>query len=202
MNLRTEPGILNTGASLLADLNLLAYVLILVPLMIVGFLYARRRMFEPQHKLIMTTITLLNWLLIIFVMMVSFTESVAPQIPDGLDDRIFLIPTIHLVTGGLAQLLATYLVIRMWFEKSLPGAFKVKNIKFYMRVTLSLWVVTAVLGILLYFTWYAPIEAQASDGETPSPVATEEANSDPITTEEPEAESSEPDPVTTEEAGD
>lgn len=196
MDLRLEPGFLNTNASLLADLTLLAYVLLLVPAMLVGLMFARRKKFVPHHKLTMTAITIFNWLLIIFIMAVSYSDSVAPSVPDDLNQDFILFPTLHLITGGTAQLIATYLVIRMWFEKSLPDWFKVRNIKLFMRTTLALWLTTAVLGVIIYFTWYTPAAAQASD--TPLPVVTEEA---PI---EPTAESTEPaiapEPGTTEEA--
>lgn len=207
MNLRTEPGFLGTDASLLADLNLLAYVLLLLPLMAVGFYFARRKRFDPQHKLVMTGITILNWVLILFVMLSSFTDSVAPNIPDNLSDNTFLFPTIHLITGGLAQLLATYLVLRMWFEKQLPQWFMVKNIKLYMRLTLSLWVVTALLGVLIYVTWYGGTASAADDGDVPPPVSTEEATGDsddirvPLTTEEASDDDAES-PAATEEASD
>jgi hypothetical protein len=96
------------------------------------------------------------------------------------------LPTIHLITGGLAQLMATYLVIRMWFEKSLPDWFKIKNIKLAMRTTLLLWLTTAVLGILIYLTWYNDDKSPINDKNVPAPVTTEEAGSLlPVTTEEP-----------------
>ncbi|MEO1444397.1 MAG: hypothetical protein AAFV33_28640, partial [Chloroflexota bacterium] len=186
MNLRTEPGFLGTNAHLLADITLLAYILLLLPLMAVGYMYARRKMFEPAHKSVMTTITILNWVLILWVMAVSFTESVAPQIPDGLNQTFVLLPAIHVLTGAVAQILATYLLARMWLEKQLPSWAKIVNIKAYMRVTLSLWVITAVFGIAIYFTWYGVASAQPDD--VPLPVATDEVEA---ATEEIEA------PVTT-----
>ena len=201
MNLRMEPGFLGTNASLLADLTLLAYILILLPLMAVGFFYARRKWFEPHHKYVMTSITLLNWLLILFVMASSFATSVAPNIPKNLNQLFVLFPAIHIVTGGLAQLIATYLVIRMWFENQLPDGLKVKNIKLYMRTTLFLWVVTALLGITIYITWYGNTSAGSTD-DVPPPVATDEVVPDPVTTDEAAENATEEVlvPVTTDEA--
>lgn len=150
-------------------LVLLAYLLILVPGMIVGFVFARRKMFEPYHKFTMTAITLLNWVLIGYVMINTYS-ALSPR---ELQRPNFLIPTIHLVTGGIAQILATYLVIRMWFEKQLPAALKVKKIKRYMRFTLAMWFITVALGVTIYFVLRAPSAASAED--TQPPVATEEA---------------------------
>ncbi len=129
------------------DLVFLAYVVLIVPAMLVGFMFARRKMFEPYHKFTMTTITIVNWLLIIFVMFVSYRDYVLPEIPKNLGQLNILIPTLHLIPGLLAQLLATYLVIRMWFEKQLPEWFKVKKIKLVMRTTLALWLLTFIIGI-------------------------------------------------------
>jgi uncharacterized membrane protein YozB (DUF420 family) len=130
-----------------SDMVFLAYVLLIVPAMIVGFVFARRKMFVPYHKFTMTTITIVNWLLIIFVMAVSYKNYVLPSVPAKLGDLGILVPTIHLVPGLIAQLLATYLVIRMWFENQLPEWFKAKNFKFFMRTTLALWLLTFLIGI-------------------------------------------------------
>lgn len=153
-------------------LTLLAYIFILAPAMIVGFIFARRKMFEPYHKYTMTAITLVNWVLIGFVMFRTYSGILQDPGPD-LQSRVFIIPTIHLITGGLAQLLATYLVIRMWFEDSLPDWFKVKKIKRYMRLTLILWFLTVALGLLIYLTFYGSSGASAEAEDTIPPIATE-----------------------------
>jgi len=172
MNLRTQPGFLGTEAGLLADLTLLAYLLLLLPLMAAGYYYARRKRFEPHHKVVMTTITTLNWLLILFVMAVSFNSTVAPEIPENLNDLFVLLPAVHAIIGGIAQVIATYLVVRMWFELRLPQWSLVTNIKRYMRLTLTLWVVTALLGILIYVTWYSGTTTPSA--EVPAPASTQE----------------------------
>jgi uncharacterized membrane protein YozB (DUF420 family) len=162
-----QPGFLGTGASLASDLSLLAYIVLIVPAMLVGFFFARRKMFEPHHKLTMTTITLVNWVIIFFLMAVRYSQAV--QFAPG--DPTLIIPTIHLAFGATAQLLATYLVIRMWFEKQLPAWLKVRRIKRYMRTTLALWLITAALGIGTYVSWYV---VSAGAGGTGEPVATPE----------------------------
>jgi uncharacterized membrane protein YozB (DUF420 family) len=170
MDPRYQAGFLGTNAPLIADLSLLAYVLLIAPSMLIGFFFARRKMFEPHHKYMMTTITLINWVIIVFLMIVSYSRSVAPQIPEGLSQITVILPTIHLITGALAQLLATYLVARMWLP--LPAFLKIKKIKTPMRITLTLWLVTAALGVLIYVTWYMASPVVASGD---APVATPEA---------------------------
>ncbi len=180
-------GFLGTNASFTSDLTLMAYIFLLVPGMLIGFFFARRKWFEPHHKLTMTSIALLNWVLIIFVMIVSFTRSVAPEIPQGLSQPAYLLPALHALTGITAQILATYIVIRMWGEKIIRGWAWAANIKIWMRTTLALWLITAALGIAIYFTWYGGSAAPTGDNVTP-PVATEEVDAqDAAPAETPEA---------------
>jgi uncharacterized membrane protein YozB (DUF420 family) len=193
MNLRAAPGLFNPNATPLADLTLVAYVLLLLPAMLLGFYFARRRKFSPNHKLTMTFVTLMNWLIILFVMAVSYGANVRPALPEGLAQPVYLIPTIHLGVGLLAQVLATYLLFRMWFEDELPGWLKVRRIKPFMRLTLVLWFTTVVLGAVLYFLWYPPTAAAATPEATPAgtpdvaaPVQTPELAS-PVVTAEPES---------------
>jgi plastocyanin len=144
----------------------------IVPAMIVGFIFARRKMFVPYHKLTMTTITIVNWILIIGVMIVTYSRDIEPQLPQNIGLPSVLIPTLHLIPGAIAQLLATYLVIRMWFENQLPGWFKVNNIKLFMRTTLALWLTTVVLGVL---TW--AVVNKGFLAPAPAAVPTASANS-------------------------
>jgi uncharacterized membrane protein YozB (DUF420 family) len=165
-----------------SQITLLGYIVILVPVMLVGFIFARRKKFRPHHKWVMTLVTLANWALILLHMSLSYSAFVAPASEGGplgnpVGDPANLIPTIHLVTGGLAQILATYLVILMWTERTrfawvLPKALQIRNIKPFMRTTLALWLVTAALGAVIYLTWYPP--SAAATGQV-TPVPTEEA---------------------------
>src|SRR5579871_3562958 len=99
---------------LASDLTLLAYIILIVPGMLVGFVFARRKMFVPYHKFTMTAIVIINWLIIFFLMLVTYRTTIVPYIPANLGRAFFLIPTIHLVFGLAAQLLGTILVLRMW----------------------------------------------------------------------------------------
>ncbi len=164
-----------------SDWVLLAYIFLLVPLMLIGFGFARRKLFEPNHKLVMTTVTITNWFLIGFVMINTFTRFVEPRISTGISRPLIFLPTLHAFTGIVAQIVASYLVIRMWFENRLPEWFKVKNIKRYMRFTLAMWLTTALLGITVWTAFYLEFRAPKPAGSiTPTivagtPGATEEA---------------------------
>ncbi|MFQ3535515.1 MAG: hypothetical protein SNJ58_06525 [Aggregatilineales bacterium] len=213
-DLRRVGGFLGTGASLAADLSLLAYIFLLVPLMFYGYSAARRHLFVPQHKYAMTFVTLLNWAIIAYLMAVSYSGAV-PYYSER-DPNQLIIPTLHLITGAVAQILATVSLIRMWFEYRLPMALRYEPIKPPMRLTFVLWLITAALGISIYISWYGvplqprpetpavqpPPEAtpQATEepNATPAPAATEDISATRTPTAPPPATTEEPTPEATE----
>jgi uncharacterized membrane protein YozB (DUF420 family) len=186
MNPYLEPhGFLGTGASLLADITLLAYVLLIIPAMITGFIFARRKMFRPYHKWMMTTITIVNWILIVFLMLVAYRFDVAPNIGAQPDNTRYLLPTIHALFGLPAQLLATFLVLRMFREDSQVRRAKArgetslskywfKYAKPVMRLTLTLWLITATLGVVSYLIRYDVLPTYTQSGKIAAPVVTPE----------------------------
>lgn len=207
MNLHLEPqGFLGTGASLLSDISLLAYILLLVPGMLAGLVFARRGQHRPQHKWIMIAITVINWLLIIFLMVASYRFDVAQNIGAEPSNTQYLMPTLHALLGLPAQLLATWVIIGMLREDSQVAAAKArgetnlqkywfKNAKTKMRITLTLWLATALLGIVTYLIRYevipntvlgggANVPAPAATEDIPTPEATEDVLVTPEATDE------------------
>jgi uncharacterized membrane protein YozB (DUF420 family) len=191
-------GFLGTGASLLADLTLLAYVLLIVPGIIAGFAFARLGKHRPHHRATMVTITVVNWLLIIFLMIVAYRFDVVSNIADQPGNPRYLMPTIHGILGLAAQLLATYVVYRMLREDALVKRGKARgetkdqlrkywflNAKPFMRLTILLWLATAVLGVFNYLIRYEVLPTFASNQV--QPVVTEEpaATTEPTATESP-----------------
>lgn len=213
MNLFLEPdGFLGTGASLLADLTLVAYILLLLPAMIVGFVFARRGMHRPQHKWVMIAITLINWLLILFLMVAALMTDVAPNIGAQPTNPRYALPSVHAVFGLPAQLLATYVVFRMLLEDYQVARaiqrgerdlrkYWFRAARWTMQWTLILWVLTTSLGILTYLTRYnvinvGTVSEPAVTPEVQAPAATE-AVEEPAVTPEAVAE-----PAVTQESGD
>lgn len=200
MNIYLEPqGFLGTGAGLLADITLIVYILLIVPGMLVGFVFARRRLHRPHHKYTMTIITVVNWLLILFLMVGAYVFDVADNIGQQPGNARYLLPAIHALLGLPAQLLATYILFRMFREDAQVAAAKkrgetelskywFKNAKAFMRLSLALWLATAVLGIGNYIVRYEVIPAFNLGGAPAAPIATEETTALP------------PEPVETEEA--
>lgn len=193
-------GFLGTDAGFRSDLTLLVYIFGLMPGMLLGWYFARRKLFVPQHKYTMTLIVIANWFLIGWLMLTSYQLGVLAS-PDAIGSDIrLLLPTIHLITGAISQLLATYLVLLMWTENTPFERIvivRIKNIKTPMRITLGLWLTTIALGVLIYLVWYTNVPIAAAG---PDPATTEEALVEPATTEEATAEGLEPEPATTEDA--
>ena len=143
--------------------------------MLLGYYFARRKMFDPHHKFIMTLVVILNWVLISVVMLTSYTD-VAADLPENLNQNFALIATVHGIIGLIAQIMATYLVLLMWTENTPLERiviFRIKNIKTPMRITLSLWLITVLLGFGVYGVWYGGGDAETTDD--PLPAITEEA---------------------------
>ncbi len=222
MNPYLEPhGFLGTGASLLADITFLAYLILIMPAMIVGFGFARRKLFRPYHKATMTAITIVNWVLIIFLMIFAYRYDVAGNIGPQTGNTRYLLPTIHGIIGLVAQLLATYVLFRMYREdiqvvrakargEKDTSKYWFKSAKPIMRLTLTLWLLTSVLGIFNYLTRYdiiptfqlsAKVVAPAATPEVLAPLGTPEVAA-PVSTEEataqPPAETVQPPVVTVE----
>jgi uncharacterized membrane protein YozB (DUF420 family) len=186
MNLYLEPhGFLGNGASLLADITVIAYLVLIIPAMIAGLVFARRKMHRPHHKWTMTTIAIVNWIVIVFLMLVAYRFDVAPNITTQPDNTRYLLPTIHALFGLPAQLLATFLVLRMFREDSQVARAKARgetNMSKYwfkyakpvMRLTLTLWLITAVLGVVSYLIRYELVPAYTLDGKIAAPAATPE----------------------------
>lgn len=192
------PGFLGTGASLLADITLVAYLLLIIPLMIVGFVFARRGQHRPHHKWAMTLVTLINWVLIIFLMFAAYNFDVAPNFPQQPDNTRYLLPVVHGFLGIPAQLLATFIVIRMFLEDHNVARAKVRgetdtsrywfrSAKPVMRLTLLLWLATATLGVLSYLTRYEVIPAYSLSvreaGTGNAPVVTPDVRAPEVTPE-------------------
>ena len=192
------PGFLGTGASLLADLTLIAYILLIVPGMIAGYTFARRGLHRPYHKYTMMTIVTVNWFLIIFLMLTAYSYDVIGNIGSQPGNPRYLMPTIHGILGLAAQGLATYVIYRMVREDTLVARGKQRgetkeqlskywflNAKKFMRLTLVLWLATALLGIFSYLIRY-DILPKFSNAPI-APVATEEpsATDEPASTVEP-----------------
>ncbi len=197
MNIYLEPtGFLGTGASLATDLTLIAYLLLIIPGMLAGWYFARSGRHRPAHKWTMITITVVNTILILALMVVAYQFDVVDNIGSQPDNFRYLMPTVHALFGFPAQVLAIIIVINMLREDSAVAAAKKrgetnftkywwKRAKPVMRLTLVLWLITATFGVFSYLIRYDVLTIP-SGAETVEPIATEEPQVAPESTDEAE----------------
>jgi len=134
-----------TIARLDLALQTVAYALLLV-----GFYFAFVRKDFTRHKKIMTSVTTVAVVLIVIVMLPAFLSALSQALAGGLlssfpSDIIIFHHAIGLVTIALA--LVTTLYSCDW-----ANAFVDK--KNYMLTLFSLWTLTFLIGIYVYFVLY------------------------------------------------
>lgn len=104
------------------------------------------------HQTIQTSMVLLNILLAVFIMNVSFARKVVPGLPGNLITTYGLVSSLHAMLGGLAILCGVYLLLRM--NRLLPVRWRISWWKTLMRVTLGLYWTAGIMGLVLYRVWY------------------------------------------------
>jgi uncharacterized membrane protein YozB (DUF420 family) len=139
------PGFLGTYAPLIADINLVAQVILIVVL--IGGLVAIKRRNTPTHRNLQTAAVLFNVLLVAFIMAGRFFLLYSP----GSFDWPVLA---HGVLGLCAIVCGIYLTLHM--NNRLSKRWQTKKWKLMMRVTWGLFLLVAIGGFVLYRMLYLP----------------------------------------------
>jgi len=105
------------------------------------------------HGASMLVAAILNLLSFFAIMWPSF-NSLREFLIIHTNDRIALVILGHAILGSVAEILAILLIAFWGFRSSAQNCFKRKKL---MRVTLVLWIVALVLGILFYALAYTSI---------------------------------------------
>lgn len=142
-------GILGTRANWAADLNLIVQIVLLVVLF-AGRVQAKKRKLNVHHTW-MTAIVTINAVMIIAIMNPAFFRllPLAGRNPGAPEPTP---PWPHVVVGALAELMGLYAVL--WMRMDLPELLRMRNIKWFMRITFLLWALALLGGIVLYWVWY------------------------------------------------
>ena len=159
-------GFLGAGGTFAADLNLLLQVTMALALTVGMFLARQKHYFA--HGCVQSTVVILNLIPIAMIMLPSFRQQVAPQVPAGLSDKYYSVALAHTMVGSLAELLGLYVILTGM--KLLPESIRFRNYKVWMRSTLGVWWVAVALGIFTYVTWYAAPASQAQAAQAPQKV--------------------------------
>ena len=92
-------GFLGTGATLAADVNLTIQILMGIALL-AGMILARHRCYRA-HGVCQGSVTLLNLVMIAFIMFSSFELGVVPELKVKFSESYYFIPTLHASLGTL-----------------------------------------------------------------------------------------------------
>ena len=139
-------GFLGTRANWAADLNLIVQVVLLVVLF-VGRAQAKKRRLTVHHNW-MTAIVAVNAVMIIAVMNPSFFRLL-PLVWQRLGALGPMLLWLHVGVASLAELMGLYAVLALRMD--LPELLRVRNLKWFMRITFLFWTVALVAGIVIYW---------------------------------------------------
>jgi len=136
-------GLLGTRASPAADLNLLIQIVIFILLM-VGVKFAREKTKEglKKHGRIMAVAVVLNAASIFFAMGPSFVVNFGAVLAE-VSTISFPLTMLHHLLGLAAEVLGVVFIFK-----------KFGKVRFWMRVTMALWLVSLILGFFFYYLYY------------------------------------------------
>ena len=145
-----QPGFFGTSANFAADFTLVMMILIAI-LFSVGVGLALKKKYEV-HRWVQTTAAVLNAVMVLWMMILPFRDFVAPGLPEELSKPFYAITSLHAFVGFIALTFGLFVTLRG--NGLVPKALKFKNYKLFMRIAYSLYMITTLLGILVYFTWF------------------------------------------------
>jgi uncharacterized membrane protein YozB (DUF420 family) len=148
--LLTGPGFLGTRAPLHSDLSL-TLILFSALLFTIGWRLAVRKNFEA-HRWVQTAAAILNTLVVLAVMIASFIIYILPGIPGKLLQGTYGVTTVHAFIGMFGLLLGVFVVLRA--NGLLPRAWHFKNYKLFMRTSYALYMLSTLLGVIVYVAVY------------------------------------------------
>jgi plastocyanin len=163
-------GLFGTRASLLADFNLIAEIVLLLGLLL-GFGFALSK-HVSAHQYNQTLWVFFNIILVLFIMLGSYFTQVVSGLPTQLVKLHGLVATLHAILGTITVVCAVYILLRM--NGLLPKALRIKWWKNLMRFTLGMYLLVGLFGLATYVVWYV-IPLGSSSTTTQTAQATPEA---------------------------
>jgi uncharacterized membrane protein YozB (DUF420 family) len=145
-----QPGFFGTAATFAADATLTAMLIVGLLLTIgAGLAHLHR---YTAHRWVQTSAASLNVILVIWMMILPYRDFVLPGIPDRVGERFYAVTTLHAVIGAIALPFGMFVVLRG--NELVPRRLKFSNYKGFMRVAYTLYILTILLGVWVYFAWY------------------------------------------------
>ena len=125
-------------------------------MLVYGYLLKRKQKYR-QHGLIMATALIVHLTVILLVMIPSFVYSILPDyIQTSPTEAVSIVGLIHGIAGPLTAALGIWLVAAWLFKKDINSCFGRKKV---MLTTISLWMITLILGVILYSLLIGPLLA-------------------------------------------
>jgi uncharacterized membrane protein YozB (DUF420 family) len=137
---------------LVASSSLAVQIVVLVLLM-GGYWLKRMKRFR-QHGITMLTAIILHLITVLAVMLPSFVLGVIPLIFADASFAIAIIAFLHGITGIIAGAFGVWIVTSWRLRASLQYCTPKRKL---MRLTLILWLIGLLLGILLYLNFYTTV---------------------------------------------
>ncbi|HEY4718772.1 MAG TPA: DUF420 domain-containing protein [Anaerolineales bacterium] len=145
-----QPGFFGTKANMAADLTLSLSLLVML-LFSLGFYLAVKGRYET-HKWVQTSGAVLNVALVLWMMLLPYRDFILRDQGGPREQAFYTVTMLHAVVGLLAFVLGNFVVLRG--HKLVPNSLRFQNYKLFMRTAYSLYLVTTLLGISVYFTWF------------------------------------------------
>lgn len=145
-------GLLGTSAPLFSDVAAFAEVALAVVL-VVGMLVVRRGRIR-LHMCLQSSAVLVNLPIVLTWMVPQYLTNVLPDLPAEIADPFYLLPTVMLIAGAVAEGLGIYILL-VAGTRWIPERFRFRRYKLWMRSELLLWWSIVVLGLSTYLVWYS-----------------------------------------------
>lgn len=144
------PGFLGTRAGFKVDATLVL-IIIASLLLTVGWRLAVNKKFKT-HRWVQTSAAILNAIVVLSTMISIFIAYVLPGIPGQLNNGTFAVTTLHAFIGVIGLSFGIYIVLRV--NKLVPKYLQFKNYKLFMRTSYALYMLSTLLGVLVYLMVY------------------------------------------------
>lgn len=145
-----QPGFLGTAANWAADFTLMMMILFAV-LLTIGVALAVKKKYDT-HRWVQTSAVILNIIFVLWMMILPYRDFIAPGIPQQLSETFYWLTTLHALVGATAVILGVFVVLRA--SGLMIKALQFNNYKLVMRISYTLYMLTVLLGIAVYYVWF------------------------------------------------
>ncbi|MCH7662593.1 MAG: DUF420 domain-containing protein [Chloroflexi bacterium] len=148
-----QPGFLGTAANFGADVTLTLSIL-MAAILTVGYYLVRKGRYEG-HKWVQTSGVALNVILVLWFMVLPYRDFIVGDLGGPRETIFYYATTMHATVGFFAFILGSFVVLRG--HNLVPMRLRFSQYKLYMRTAYTLYMLTTVLGVWTYLTWFVVV---------------------------------------------